>query len=346
MKKIIVALTLMLACALAFAIPSPKLIEDALAAQKYADAKAMVAEVLREKPDSARAHLMNAFILVHADKNRLAAKTELDAATALDKKGDVKNSPLYGRVVAEIDMLKTAQPVVKAVASPNVLPPAKPTYAPAPSYAQTDPSTTQMFLVIGGSLLAAGLIFFLIIRANRQSEREVRYVIQRDDYDSGYRSSLPEPTRPAPTMPSVRPPRETVVRHEYVNQPAVAPVMASGVAGAGMGAFGTAAAVAGGVVAGELLHDALTHRGSSHSSRGYDSYADPQRPNQTRVAEPVYEPSPVTYEEERQSFSSSSSGSSSWSDDSSSSSYSSSDSGSSSSWDSGSSDGGSSSDWD
>jgi hypothetical protein len=112
MKKFIALIIMSLHCVVAFALPRPSQIEDALAGQHYAEARSMVAEVLREKPDSARAHLLNAYLLVHADRNKAAANAELQTAIGLDKRGDVKSSALFGRVVAEIDLAPAARPAV------------------------------------------------------------------------------------------------------------------------------------------------------------------------------------------------------------------------------------------
>ena len=113
MKKFVLGIILAVFSAIAFALPSPKMIEGALQNGNFNDARSMVQQVLEEKPDSARAHLLDAFILIHADHNRQAAAQELDAARRLDTKGDVSGSPLFGRVTAEIDMTKDAAPPVK-----------------------------------------------------------------------------------------------------------------------------------------------------------------------------------------------------------------------------------------
>src|SRR6478672_5989220 len=119
MKKALLGIALMLVALVALALPSPQQIEDALANKHYAEAKSMVQEVLREKPESARAHMLNAYLLIHVDKNRVAANAELQTAAGLDKKGDVKSSPLFGRIVTEIDMAPVkAGPAVYSVTLP------------------------------------------------------------------------------------------------------------------------------------------------------------------------------------------------------------------------------------
>jgi hypothetical protein len=53
MKKWLLGAALAVISAVAFALPSPHQIEDALASHDYDTAKSMTQEVLRERPDSA-----------------------------------------------------------------------------------------------------------------------------------------------------------------------------------------------------------------------------------------------------------------------------------------------------
>jgi uncharacterized membrane protein YgcG len=355
MKKILTGMVMMLVCAIAFAMPSPRQIEDALASSHYTEAKSMLSEVLREKPDSARAHLLNAYVLIHADKNKVAANTELSMAKALDKKGDVKNSPLFGRVVTEIELMPavpkattTAIQPVQAVKTTQVVP----AYQPVQNNRSNGLGIVLVLLGVGGIILIA----WIIVRVNR----EERTVTINRYYDSGSAYH----NEPAPRYPSggYRADETQVIaarnnghnRYEpasVIVQPAV---MQQNPA---MGAFGTAAAVAGGVVAGNVVSDMLHHR---HSHSDYDYEEEERRKRRRREQEesyqpayqpPVYTPEPepvVSTSNYRSSFSSSTDDDDTWtkSSSSSSSSYSSGD--SSSSWDSGSSSsdsGSSSSDW-
>jgi hypothetical protein len=115
MKKFLFTAMLVLASVASWAMPNPKQIESALAAKDYVSARSMVDEVLRAQPNSARAHLINAYLLEHAERNPAAAASELKLARTLDTKGDVKNSSLFGRTVAELDMQKVDVPPVRAV---------------------------------------------------------------------------------------------------------------------------------------------------------------------------------------------------------------------------------------
>lgn len=310
MKQLIAAIFLSLVACVAFALPKPSQIEDALAARHYAEARSMVAEVLREKPDSARAHLMNAYLLAHVDHNKQAANAELQSASELDKRGDVKSSPLFGRVVAEIDMLPVPRATVAQIPG---LPRQK---------SRADEVLVWAVVVACFALLAGWLIVCLATRP-----RKTVYLSSGGSSFGGYGHSRPAPP-PAPPAPSP----------SYSTGQAFATTINQ--ANPAMGAFGMAASVAGGVVAGNVISDMMHHRQRDDDDererrRRESSYAD---------TSPAYsDPSPIPTETERSSFSSSSSGSDSWS--SGDSSWSSSDSSSSSS-DWGSSDSGSSSgDW-
>lgn len=272
MKRILFAFVAMMLCALAFALPSPKQIEDALAAHKYADAKSMVQEVLREKPSSARAHLLNAHLLIHADHNRAAANAELQTAAGLDLEGDVKRSPLFGRVVAEIDMRPAAAGEARSLPAHH-------------AYATWDFVTA--FLIMLSVLAAVAIIAWIIDRNHFMA------FCSNHPGASGARASSPVyPDSPAPAGSQYPQAVGSVVVAQQ--QPA-------------MGAFGTAASVAGGVVAGNLMSDALMHRHHIHDAN--DDYEERQRRRRREEDSkpPTYDPSPVSCDNERSSFSSGSS---------------------------------------
>lgn len=282
MKRAIVGLFAALFAMVAFALPSPKQIEDALANKNYADAKSLIQEVLREKPDSARAHLMNAYLLIHVDKNKQAANAELQTAVGLDKKGDVKSSPLFGRIVTEIDMAGT---------------PAKKRHG-----------TADVLEIAAAVVLIICALAAVIALINMLLDRPLSTVF----HVSGGGGSPAWAVSPsAPAAPSSG--------GAYYPHAATTIVAAQG--NPGMGAFGTAAAVAGGVVAGNAISEML-----HHSHHRHNTYDDEPRRESSYSSTP--DPSPVSYESERSSFSSGSSDS--WSSSDSSSSWSDS---SSSSWD-------------
>lgn len=345
MKKLL-AILLFAASSLAFALPSPQKIEQALAANDYASARSMTEEVLREKPEAAKAHLFNAYLLAHVDRNKVAAAEELKNVQRFDKKGDTKGSALFGRVVAELETIKS-QPLPRTqIATP----------VQRTSYVQATPSQsgshTFVYIIMGiGVLLVIGVVI---------ANREPKIVTVREYHTTSVSPSAR--SYESDDYVGTRATR-TVVQREYNPQPAYigsapapqvivnqapSPVYGGGRSGGGMGMMGTAAAVAGGVVAGELLHDALSggHRGHSRSSYDDedDGYAARRRREQQdtySAPAPSYDPTPaVDYESRASSFSS---GSRDWDSGSSSSSSSS----SSSDWDSGSSssDSGGGSDW-
>lgn len=305
MKKLLMFCVLAVASMVAMALPKPSQIEEALAARHYDEARGMVQEVLRERPDSARAHLLNAYLLEHVDHNLTAARAELQSATGLDKKGDVRSSALFGRVVGEMDAQAARAPVVNAppaVAAPSVpLPQGKPF-----------PWLTALIML---AVLAA--LVWLVCRAMRPRDVIV-YGSRGDGYAGGAMSG---PTTLVPGGGGSR---------TFYSAPPAAPAAAAPVH-TGMTAGENFMATAGGVVAGNVLSDMLLHRHSHDDapSRRREEAAPAYEPT------PAYSPSPVSYEAERASFSSSSSGSDSWGSSSSSSSssdsWSSSDSGSSSS---------------
>lgn len=339
MKKIIAIMMLSVSC-FAMAMPSPSQIEGALVAKDYNSAKAMISEVLREKPDSARAHLLNSAILMEGDKNKSAAGEELKNVVRLDKKGDVKGSALFGRIAAEIEapMPKATKPV-----------PA-PSYAPVSTlkYEQPKPSKEGSMTIVWILLAGAGIAGAVYIyNRKKYNEAELKKQITLDAYKVKAEREWQEVMNARVAQRSSSGVSQAdVVRSTVRNSPVYeAPVRSrpssfydqqSHNNNNGMGAFGTAASVAGGVVAGNLLTDVVRHGFSGTESRKSQQTEAP-------VYEPAYEaPAKVDYETRSSSYSSGSDSSWGSSSGSSSSDYSSS-SDSGSSWDSG---GSSSSSWD
>jgi hypothetical protein len=83
MKRFIVALLLVLASSLALALPAPKDIEAAVNAGQLSKAEAMLNEVIKEKPGSARAHYELGQVLARAGR-RIEARDALLEAKRLD----------------------------------------------------------------------------------------------------------------------------------------------------------------------------------------------------------------------------------------------------------------------
>lgn len=314
MKKYLAILILAVASAAAFATPSPSQIESALAAHDYQSAKSMTEEVLRDKPESAKAHLFNAYVLLHTG-NKAGANEELKTARRLDRSGGVANSALFGRTVAELEAPTAPQKAYMAPVSYAARTPVTTYQAPV----QTSPEPSHWFFWTCLFCGVVGAALYYILREPRmkmiyKETQETYTPMPTYDHSSGisrlgvernYQHTLPRTFHDAPLIP---------------HQPVMAPQQQS------MGMMGTAASVAGGVVAGNMISDML-HTGRHHRDSYDDSYESP-RHSPSRYVEPEPTPS-VDYESERSSYSSGSSDS--WGSSSSSSSSDSWDSGSSSS---------------
>jgi hypothetical protein len=83
MKRMIIAATLALGTALAFALPSTEDVQAAVRAGNYAQADSMMHEVVAAKPQSAKAHYVYAEILAHEGKFADAA-TQARSAREID----------------------------------------------------------------------------------------------------------------------------------------------------------------------------------------------------------------------------------------------------------------------
>ena len=301
MKLFIKSLTFLfvtLFTTLAFALATPQEIENDIAGHNYAQARAKVEQALVEKPNSARAHLLKAFLLVHVDKNVQQAAHEIKQVELYDTKGDVKSSPLFARVIGELS-------VPAVVTKPAV------TKQPNSTWSNSD-----VFLVIICVFIAIAVFLFLMVEYSSSNNRrpiESRYV-PPSDYE-----------RPSTRYETRRSPVSTPSYEYRSGSPVMNTTYQPVQPNTGIGVLGTAAAVAGGVVAGELIHDALTSEKRTKRKTS-DENLDDSRSSYVPTYTPPYTPS---YEEERytsssssssSSYSSSSDSDSSWSSDSSSSS--------------------------
>jgi hypothetical protein len=305
-KKWILGVLLSLVTVMAFALPSPRQIEDALANGRFTEAQSMVSQVLSERPDSARAHLLNAYLLVHVQHDKTAANAELNTAVGLDQKGDVKNSPLMGRVVGEIDAQPAAAPPARhqTVQSTPVVQQAA--VSPVVQY-QPEQKSGHGFAIFSVVLFfgAVGVLAYLLIRGANRREGERLDRTAYNPYSSPRRiqsapsASLPYNSgpQPSPFDPWLTTPPQVI----HQAQPVI-------VQQAPQQSFGSqVAATATGVVAGELIHDAIvgSHRRSQTWEEPVRSYREPVRETAYRdTPAPVREESPVTYQNERRSFSS------------------------------------------
>lgn len=339
MKKLIAALLLSLASAVAFALPSPHQIEDALKQGDLNSARSMVHEVLREKPESAKAHLFNAYILAKQG-DRSAAQLELQNAKRFDHSGSVQNSALYGRTVATLEApVAPVKPSYKpaATSTPEV------TYSsPVATPTQPEkPSAFWGFLKFMFWVSVIGLIAYVIYYwySKKQAAKKEKEAAERAAYRSAMypRSTASTSGFSAPYGSSTTASYESRARHSDVVHAAPA---TGGTTIVNNGSHGGSGDMVTGLMLGHMMsgHGSHHHHDHGHSHGSNHSSASASAP--TPVAAPA-----VDYDSRSSSFSSgngdswtSSRSSSSSSDDdwgSRSSSYSSSS--SSSSWDSGSS---------
>jgi tetratricopeptide (TPR) repeat protein len=87
---------------------TPQIIEANIAAGNYKVAENLVNEALKEHPDSARAHLLKAEVLVK-EGNLQESQQEYAKVVGLDKTGDTVNSPMYHSIQQEYVVLNSHQ---------------------------------------------------------------------------------------------------------------------------------------------------------------------------------------------------------------------------------------------
>lgn len=245
MKKFLVSLALGLAAAVAFAVPNPKQIEQAMEHGQWGQARAMVNEVLAAKPDSARAHLLNAATIMNIEKDVALAEQELNLAAELDKKGDVRNSRLFAKMRQDIAAAQASYraPPVQTYAPPVVAAPAP---APEPVVVTSKPKEegssflTKFFWLVVLFVVGFG-VFYWFRRKSSQPELA---------------TSL---SSSSTVMGSTQPPKDyqsyASSRRTYVPP---APVYVPPQQSTGPSVLETAVGVAGGVVVGNMIHDAIT----------------------------------------------------------------------------------------
>jgi len=234
-----------LTAAIAWAIPTPKEIEDALVAKDYANAKVMVGEVLREKPTNARAHLLNAYIMVHADHKPELAAHEIKLAREFDKKGDVTNSALFGRTVAEIDAYHVSAAPTRVDTKTQELAPANPPHEQADSHG-------LLYYVFWVALIL-GLVVWI---AKRVLPAPVLSRGQAYGNGGGFPSAGPV------VSPS------GFGGAAYGGNVSAQPMATNQ---GGMGVMGTIASVGAGIVAGELITDAIRGHSNRSDNWGYQN---------------------------------------------------------------------------
>ncbi len=258
----------LLSCAwLAFALPAPRDIEQAVAAGNLAQAENMLREVLQEKPQSAKAHYELGQVLAKEARYAEALRS-LERAKEIDPALKFAASPeKFQEVFNKVTTLKASQNAAP-VASTAAVTPA--TSAPP---AAAMPSGT---LALGVGILAVAA--FLLFRAS--SKPPARF---------GAASATPAPSAPAPAPAPARPialATPTGFGAAYVPHAAGNASNAASYAPAptapGRGATLTGAVLGGvaGVAAGYALSRALEgdHRPTApeaHASGGYVPFETP-----------------------------------------------------------------------
>lgn len=156
MKRLILALILGLLSALALALPSPKDIEAAVNAGQLTQAEAMLREVIRDKPASAKAHYELGQVLARGGRN-IEAGEALRDAQRLDPTLKFARNPEHFR-----DLLnKTAGTALSSAPTRITEQPVK---APVHSQAPASPAFPWT-MVMFGAAAAAAVWFFMRRRA-------------------------------------------------------------------------------------------------------------------------------------------------------------------------------------
>ena len=239
MKKTIVSVWLVLACAVAWALPTVQQVEAAVQQGHYAQAESMMREVVDAKPGSAKGHYIYAEILAH---NGSFAKAAEEAGRAKQLDPDIKfTQPEKFRAFEKL-LEQEQKPAQRSETSNSVLPVAA---APAPRAGQA--------AVIPGWVWGAALalVAYLLWRGFSRSR-----AAQSPGMAPGFGGAAAANGFGAPGMGG-----------------AAAPYGGVAPASPASGLLGTGLAVAGGVAAGMLV-DEMLHR---RQATGPDQLSDLQR---------------------------------------------------------------------
>jgi len=151
---------LALACSLALALPSPKDITAAVEAGDLARAESLLHEVLKEKPNSAKAHYELGEVLARA-KRYDEALAQLNQARAIDPALKFASSP--EKFSQTVDKVSAAAAAAKTAATGQTLN-AAPTPVHSPAAPASSGSAFPTGYVLGGVVLLV-LLFVLIRRS-------------------------------------------------------------------------------------------------------------------------------------------------------------------------------------
>jgi hypothetical protein len=240
MKKTIVSVWLLLACAVAWALPTVQQVEAAVQQGHYAQAESMMREVVDAKPGSAKGHYLYAEILAH---NGSFAKAAEEAGKARQLDPDIKfTQPEKFRTFEKL-LEQEQKPVQRTEASNSV----------SPAAAALDAKPRQSAAIPGwvwGAALA--LVAYLLWRGFSRSRAS-----QSPRTAPSFACSVPTNAFGTPGVGGAG-------AAPYAGVPPASP---------SSGLLGTGLAVAGGVAAGMLV-DEMLHR---RQGAGTDQLSSLQR---------------------------------------------------------------------
>ena len=156
----LMAVGLMMSLSFSWALPSPKDIEAALNAGQTAQAESMLREVLKEKPQSAKAHYELGQVLARQGRYDQAL-AELRLAESIDSSLKFAHSPeQFHRIVSEVKELDAKRNVAQSA-------PVAPAAAPVAATAHAEPAVQMSTVWVGiGLLFIAGLVLLMMRSRN------------------------------------------------------------------------------------------------------------------------------------------------------------------------------------
>ena len=239
MRKSIVGLVLVVACATGWALPTNQEVEAAVQSGKYAQAETMMSEVVASKPGSARAHYVYAEILAH-NANFTKASAEARKARELDPKlaftQPEKFEAFERMLVREQAQPLTSRAQSTASTTGNAIAPA------ITSAGLADRAGGIPGWVWGAGLLVAG---FLLWRGFNRSRSEPTGAVSGAGVSPGYAAA------PGPAATGYGAPSSAAMAPAYGPGAPMAPRPGSGLLGTGLAVAG---GLAGGMLLDEMLH--------------------------------------------------------------------------------------------
>lgn len=170
--RFLVLSALTLAAAVAFALPAPKDIEQAVQAGNYTQAETLLREVLREKPDSAKAHYELGQVLARQSRPS-EAHAALVRAKEIDPALKFTNQPEKFKDLLERTSGSAGTVSSGVQAKPMAqMPASSASSAAAPASAGTGGSIPLTYIWI--ALIGVGIIGVLMFRRARDSAQSVQ----------------------------------------------------------------------------------------------------------------------------------------------------------------------------